>query len=499
VEQVGGLPTPVVWLLMTLSLLAALVIGFLSQETLVLSVAALGATTAFLGFFFVPVSVPLKLTFLLILLSFLQRLLGYFKLGNVRGLNVGNIVLAGTMLYWFLRGLKTRRWYRPTPMDLWVFLAAIVIPSFSIFYALVFRRVDGYSMGREITWYKQWVTPFLYFFFLSQCFNSRREIRLLFVMVGLLVSLAILESLPDVMRMGHWLEGRSEGFVGQPNDFAALLAVTAPFFLLVVLLMQQRPLLRVLCLLLLGGMAASILSTYSRAGYVGFALAFVGALMLAYRSTGRITLGLPILVMTGACLLPLAIAPDLIDTIQERFTVKTYQRAQRQSYSQYRAMDRYAGGRLEFWKAALRMAEQNPVFGVGFHAFEKELPRYHTQGEANYPHNQFIGALAEGGVIWLTAMLVLFWKFLKFLYQSWRITLSEKDLMGQIICGGALLSFIVMTWIAQTNDFFNPGPKNLIFWVTMAAAVKYAMLPPGEDVGVRKAAAFKPGASARGG
>jgi O-antigen ligase len=287
----------------------------------------------------------------------------------------------------------------------------------------------------------------------------------------------VLESLPQVLQFAPWRESRSEGFVGQPNEYAALLSTIAPFVFLFVFLIKKRPVLRILALGLLCCMAASVISTYSRAGYLAFAIALAGTAFLVYRSTGRVPLGIPALVTCGVCLLPIVAVPELLDTVKKRFEVKTYLRARRKSYTAFGAIDRFSGGRLEFWKSALRMAEANPILGVGFHAFQNELPKYHPRKEVNYPHNQYLGALAEGGILWLSVLLVMFWKFLRFFYQSWRTAISDGDETGQVVCGGALVAFVIMLWICCTNDFFDPGPKNVIFWVVMAGAVRYAMLP----------------------
>jgi O-antigen ligase len=155
-----------------------------------------------------------------------------------------------------------------------------------------------------------------------------------------------------------------------------------------------------------------------------------------------------------------------------------YKTARRKSYTEAKLLNQYSGDRIVLWKGALRMAEQNPIFGVGFHVYNTEIAKYHPKGVMgiNYCHNVLLGALAEGGIIWLSAFLVFYWKFGQVLYQNWRLVLREGDMAGQIFCGGAFLAFGIMIWIGLSNDFFNPGPKNPIFWVTMAGAVRYGML-----------------------
>jgi putative inorganic carbon (HCO3(-)) transporter len=475
-ESANTVPLPG-WAIGILLLPVGLVLGFAVGDSLLLLLAAVVGLLGFAVFLSLPLSVPVKLVFVLISLTFLQKVLGYFKVGEVRGLNIGNLLLLGAMGYWFLTGLRTRRFYRPTPIDLWLLFAVVVVPLFSIVHALVFRKTVGYSWNEQFSWYKQWVTPFVYFFLLTQGLDRRKDIHYLFVLVPGLLALAVLWSLPETLRFSSWHGGRTEGFLQQANDYAALLATTSPFLFLVVFLFRDRPRTRILALALLGGMGISILMTYSRAGYVGFAIALVGSLYLAYRATGRIPLGAPALVIMGVCAVPVIAAPQLLEYVESRFAVDTYKRAKRKSYTRFSSMNQYSGDRLEIWTGAVQMAQDNPIFGVGFHAFELELPKYHPQGTANYPHNQFLGALAEGGVTWLLALAFLYWKLWRFLWQAWRLALREEgEPMGLMICGGALLAFAVMIWISLSNDFLNPGPKCTIFWVVMAGAVKYGLL-----------------------
>ena len=471
-EQV---PIPA-WAVTLLSFPVAAVIGFVAADSLTLVGAATAGVIALLLFFLVRFSIPVKLIFLLVTMSFLQRLLGYFKVGEVRGLNIGNLLLLAGFSYWLLNGLQRGRLYRPTPVDFWLAMATVAVPVFSIIFTVVFRKVPGYSFGEQLAWYKQWVTPFVYFFLVCQTMERKRDIRLIFYLVVALTALAVLEGLPEALRFSNWHLQRSEGIVGQANDYAALIAIIAPFLFLVLFLWKERPVARLIALLMLGAMALTMITTYSRAGYVGFAIALVATLYVTYRGTGKIPLGMPSLAVMGACLLPVVAVPELLEYVQNRFELDTYKRAKRKSYTEYGLLNQYSGDRLELWKGALGMAHDYPFFGVGFHSFELELPRYNAKGESNYPHNQFLGALAEGGIIWLSLLVVFFWKLFRFLYHNWRATLAAEDWLGQIICGGAIVSFVVMTWIAMSNDFLNPGPKNIIFWVMMGSAIRYGTL-----------------------
>jgi len=471
-------------LIVGVALPAALGMGFIAGEDLKDAIAVSGAVLMLVGVAATPIALPVKLIFLVMALTFLQRVFGYFKLGELRGLNPGNLLLVGAVCYWFMRGLRRGRVYTPTPVDLWLVLALIAIPLFSLYYTASFRRIAYYDFDLELSRFKQWVTPFIYFFLVTQLFEKRKDVRLLLVLLISLVALAVLQGLPEVLQSGDWRNTRSEGIVAQPNEYAALMASIAPFPFLTMLLLRKKPLVQVLCLGFIGMLAFSIMKTYSRAGYVSFAIGMAGAFYLAYRALRRSPISASGMVLVGASMLPIVASPDLLDSIQDRFKPKSYARASRKSYDQYKLMNQYSGDRLVLWRAALLIAEKEPIFGVGFHAYPHHMTKYHPKGwlGINYPHNVFLGALAEGGVLWLSALLVFFYKLYRVLEENWQLVLSQQDTAGHIICGGGLLAFWVMMWTSCSNDFFNPGPKNGIFWVMMAAAIRYGMLARHGDV-----------------
>jgi O-antigen ligase len=483
VEEVGigadALPRVLGIFFVLAALPVAIAMGFFAGETAAFGAAGAVGILSLTVISQVRLSMVVKVIFLLISLTFLQRVFGYFKLESVRGLNIGNVLLLLALCYWFLAGLKRGRLYVPTPIDFWILVTLILIPIFSMYFTAAFRRVPGYSIPEELSRFKQWITPMIYFFLVCQCFDRKRDIRLLYYLTLGLIALVVLEGFPEALRGGgNWREGRSQGIVAQPNDYAALLSIVAPYPFLFVFIQKGHLKLKAALLCLLGMMAFSIVTTYSRAGYGGFAIALAGAAYFAYRATGKFPINTPTMVLLAACMVPLAAAPELIESIKERFSVESYKTASRKSYSEAKLLNQYSGDRIVLWKGALRMAEQNPIFGVGFHVYNTEIAKYHPKGwrGINYCHSVLLGALAEGGVIWLSAFVLFYWKFGRLLHQNWRLAIHQGDAAGQIICGGAYLAFFVMIWIGLSNDFFNPGPKNPIFWVTMAGAVRYGML-----------------------
>jgi O-antigen ligase len=462
----------------------ALVLGYVSGESVVLGVAA-AAGLALLAFVvLLPIAIPVKLIFMVVSFTLLQRVFGYFRFADVRGINIGNLFLFASICYWFLQGLKRGQIYQPNALDRWILLALVLFPLFSIFFTVTFRRVYDYTLNEELSRFKQWLTPLVYFFLVCQCVDSKKDLRYLYYLIIGLMGFVVLHDLPELLSSRDWREGRSEGILEQPNEYAALLASVSPFLVLAIFLFKKRHLLRLFSLVLLSGIALAILTTYSRAGYFGFGMALAAGAYLAYKATGRFPINTPVIVLIGASLLPVIIVPEVLDSVTQRFQLESYKGAKRKSYSQYKLLNQYTGDRLVLWKGALLMAEKNPFLGVGFHAYHTEIAKYHPKGiyGVNYPHNVFLGALAEGGVIWLCLILVFYWKLFQILHENWGLVLEEGDAAGQVICGGALITFFIVLWVSCSNDFFNPGPKNSIILVLLAGAVRYGMLMRAETL-----------------
>lgn len=134
---------------------------------------------------------------------------------------------------------------------------------------------------------------------------------------------------------------------------------------------------------LLVGVLFRALTTYSRGGFLA-CLGMGGMYWLRSKQKLRLLLGMGVLLAIVMPALPASFW-DRINTIQ------TYEE------------DESSTGRLHFWQVAIRMANANPVFGVGFFAY---MPAYDTydflQGEYGRQravHSSFFGALAELGYV----------------------------------------------------------------------------------------------------
>jgi len=163
---------------------------------------------------------------------------------------------------------------------------------------------------------------------------------------------------------------------------------------------------------LLCGVFASILSQ-SRGGWL--AVPFLIVLLFWYLQSSfsfkfKITLAVFIIVFMGATYT----IPQTKVSYQIHRTI-----ASLEAYngSEIRSDKRTTsvGTRLEMWQASWKIFIENPVLGVGWGHYQKQAIMQVEQGLRNqkiarhsHPHNQFISALASGGIIGFVAILLLF-------------------------------------------------------------------------------------------
>lgn len=180
------------------------------------------------------------------------------------------------------------------------------------------------------------------------------------------------------------------GLLGDPNDLAFTLLMSAPFLIAAAWTgeVRTRRRARILLVLVVGG----ILSTQSRGGLL--ALAAGGGLVMFDRIRSKA-------VVVGIMVVGLGLAGAVSGL------------ADRQSGAVgggHEELDESAQGRLDAWKAGGRMLMRNPIDGVGFNRFADNYESYASNvviWGKHETHNAYIKCAAETGVIGLLPFLAL--------------------------------------------------------------------------------------------
>ena len=182
---------------------------------------------------------------------------------------------------------------------------------------------------------------------------------------------------------------RVSGPIGEANDFAYVLASVLPFGIYLALRDRRFRVVWALCCALI---VAALFGTLSRGALVGLAAVVLWAVATRRTRVGGVLAGT--VVVAGVLLLAFTLWRPLID---ERLAAKS------------KVAQANVESREAYWSAALRMAADNPLLGVGPGRYGIESRDYILNDPINITnpvvHNAYLEVLAEGGVPTLIAFV----------------------------------------------------------------------------------------------
>ena len=170
--------------------------------------------------------------------------------------------------------------------------------------------------------------------------------------------------------------GRLHGTFAEPNTFAAYLVVVALFAF--ALLPYLRGWWRVMLVAVILGTLPLILFTYARGAWIAL---LVGLLFIALAQSRALLVGLLVMIVVVMLAVP-SVSTRLADLTGSRSTV-TVSKVTPNSFT----------WRVLYWQKVFPLLGQNPVTGIGPDMVQRSLP------EAAPPHNSFLQALVEGGIL----------------------------------------------------------------------------------------------------
>jgi probable O-glycosylation ligase (exosortase A-associated) len=237
---------------------------------------------------------------------------------------------------------------------------------------------------------------------------------------------------------GWWVVRGPGGTFKDQNDFAMLMVMAIPFMWEV--MRRGRPtLVRLGALVALPLVGHGIMVTYSRGGFLGM-LGVLGYAILRERNR-RVGL-----LLAGAAAAFWVLFAG--DAYRERIgTINDYE------------SDGSATGRLASWDVGMRMATDNPWFGVGLKRYVAAYPYYDTAGGgARVAHNSWVQLAAESGLVavacYALLMLLSLASLIRVALRARRLPEDERRL-AQLLgaaCEGALLGYIVCGFFLSMED-----------------------------------------------
>ena len=311
---------------------------------------------------------------------------------QLQALQIGKIVVVVTGAIWLLRSALTRRLkFVSDPlnwvMGIWAFMVIC-----SSFFAM-----NSELANQGVIDFLKWVI--IYFLIINlvdslpkwqwfMCFLLVLNFKLSQFQIRQFVAGYEMASSPDRF-VTEGVGAGSTGFFGNAGDFGVAMCLVAPLAFYLVKAVKSRA-------LKVGGMVffAAFVFSILRCGSRGAALALsVMALFFWLRTSKKLQSGLVILLFVIGFW---ASAPE---AWKGRFV----------SAADYQA-DITASQRLRLWEAGLKMFGDNPLLGVGINNFSTNYAaRYHPPDEVGIawaPHNIFIQALSELGVLGFLSLLM---------------------------------------------------------------------------------------------
>lgn len=388
---------------------------------------------------------------------------------GITGLNPQNLLLAGTLASYVLHGrLRHPGRFAPPPL-LWLYVLPFaaagllgarhvdgMLPHFYETLVLNFNAWPGYL--RDVL-LKPMLIPLLGLLLGAATAASQKPERFL-VPIALSVWLIALLQIGFIaasgVRLGLLASSSERDFLSalglHANDLGRLFAV-AYALLLFPWWETKRPGLKLFLFLTMGVLAFALLLTFSRGAFVGFIL--VNLLFLAWKFNLR-TLGLALLALSVAAIM---MPGYVVDRVMVGFDTG--------------AVDDISAGRVEgIWLPLLPEFLNSPLFGSGLLSTTWSLPM--TAGSmltVTHPHNAYLEALLDIGVVGLALVLAYFWHVWRGFRALGSNTWLSPEMRGFFQGATAGLLCFLVTGMAGSS--LRPTPEFSYLW--LAIGMMYGM------------------------
>lgn len=322
---------------------------------------------------------------------------------------------------WLLQSLGSGRRLRWAPNLSW---AAVLFAC--VLFSFMLSLDPTIGTVKTISYLLYVVFTFLFLQLVENADDIRRVLRTYTIAAAAAAGYSLIGFLS-----GHG--GRAGGPVDDPNDFAFILAVAVPFA--VYFLGREKPrLLWLACTLLLSG---GILATFSRGAILGLLAVAIWSLV-----TGRVPVGGVVAGVISVLVVGIVGYRTYQPLIHERLVEKQH------------IANSNVSSRLIFWTAALQMAGDRPLTGVGPKGFGVQSTHYIVNDPVSFSdpvvHNSYLEILAEDGVLALLAWIGMLASGWRMLTRTRRRLIERGDpdsglctsLQASLLCTVVAVSFL---------------------------------------------------------
>lgn len=378
-------------------------------------------------------------------------------------------LLFGVMLIFFLKLLYDKTYDKqvmkhPLTVVILINLAWIIITTLTSTLPVVSIKFLLARMWFVIAFY----------FIGTQLFKSVKNIRTFFWMYTIPLSIVALytfihhSTFQFAERPAHWV---MQPFFKDHTVYGAVLAMIFPIVLGLYSLKRNkkyRLILFLMILVFIGG----IVFSYGRAAWISLlaALAVSMIYLLRLRSTF-------VLSVSGLLLIFLAIFwTDLIDVLEKNDQDSTSQNLSEhvQSITNI-STDASNLERLNRWNSAIRMFQEKPILGWGPGTYSFQYAPFQSSedltiistnsGDMGNAHSEFIGPLAEEGIMGLLSFVMI---IAVFYYTASKLysRLPRGEL--RLIVFWVILAFTTYIINGTLNNFLDTDKASVPFWAFIA-------------------------------
>lgn len=217
----------------------------------------------------------------------------------------------------------------------------------------------------------------------------------------------------------------SVGILKNSNDIAAIFVLVTPLVVLFLLKTKLRPFSWILSIIIFLIFGSLIWETQSRGSVIALFVCMSSYFVLKIKNKKILILGF-ILALTSSF-----------------GVIKMMKRSASD-------LEGSTSNRIIFWKAGANMAVRNPIFGVGYWGFNRNLTAYAIDGDIGTEgghltaHSSWVLALAEGGFMSLF-LFVSLWGYAG--YRAWLLRKSEPEYFMSLAGYGVAISFLSHTYL----------------------------------------------------
>lgn len=316
-----------------------------------------------------------------------------------------------------------------------------------------------------------------FYFFATQVFRDHNNIRKYLWMFT--ISLCAVAIYTIVIHATHGFAEKPAHWVMQPffkdhTSYGAILAMVYPLTWAYLWSKNLTVSTKVVVGVIMTILTLAIIFSYTRAAWVSL----VGALALMTVVMARVRLWIVGLVAVGAIVGGLMFQDQIIMKLEKNRQDSSDDLAEHVSSISNVATDASNLERINRWSAALRMFDEEPVFGFGPGTYKfYYAPYQHSSqltiistnfGDLGNAHSEYFGPLAEMGVLGLlTLLLVIGISVYKFIVVFYKLKSREM----KIVLMSIFLGFVTYLVHGVLNNYLDLDKANVPFWGFLGALV----------------------------